>query len=104
MAFAEKFCAQRHVNPADYEAAVLRLTLRPAARFLRPLLNLDPDYFSSDRELIRGVGRISRLEEFEVEAQDFSQNPYNRGFFHRTLRLRVSRRRLHDLVRDALKD
>ena len=38
------------------------------------------------------------------EAQDFSYDPANRGFFHRTLRLRVSRQRLHSLVRDTLKD
>ncbi|MFZ4779658.1 MAG: hypothetical protein ACOYM3_30220 [Terrimicrobiaceae bacterium] len=101
--FAEKFCATRKVHPAKFDEVVLRLTLRPMAGLLRPILNLDRDYFASDRELIRDVGRITRLEDFEVAAQDFSHNPYNRGLFHRVLRLRVSRRRLRALVRDTLK-
>lgn len=101
--FAERFCTARKIHPAGYDEAVLRLTLRPVARVLRPILNLNRDYFASDRELIRDVGRISRLEDFEAEAQDFSQNPYNRGLLHRVLRLRVSRRRLRALVRETLK-
>ncbi|MBM3856127.1 MAG: hypothetical protein FJ399_23710 [Verrucomicrobia bacterium] len=101
MTFAEKFCRQRNVHPADFEQVVLRLTLRPAARFLRPLLGLNRDYFASDRELIRDVGRIKRVEDFAAEAEDFSYNPYNRGFLHRTLRLRISRRRLRDVVRQT---
>jgi len=104
MTFAEKFCAKRKVHPQDFEATVLRLTLRPAARVLRPLLNLNPDYFAADREFIRGVGRISRLQDFNSEEQDYTHNPHNRDFLHRTLRLRVSRRRLRNLVRDTLAD
>jgi hypothetical protein len=100
--FAEKFCAARKVHPAEFEEVVLRLTLRPMARVLRPILNLNRDYFASDRELIRDVGRITRLENFEAEAQDFSQNPYNQGLLHRGLRLRVSRRRLRGLVRETM--
>ena len=72
------------------------------ARFLRPLLNLNPNFFAADRAFIRGVGRISRLEDFDSEAQDFSQDPNNRDSFHRTLQLRVSRRRLRNLVREVL--
>ena len=104
MNFAERFCAKRQVHPADYEAVAFRLSLHRAARLLRPLLNLNPNYFASDREFIRSVGRISRVADFAPEAQDFSYDPANRGFFHRTLRLRVSRQRLHSLVRDTLKD
>lgn len=104
MNFAEKFCAKRQVDPPDYEATVLRLALHRRARFLRPLLNLHPDYFAADRAFVRGVGRIARVADFESEAQDFSHDPDNRGFFHRTLRLRVSRRRLRNLVRTILGD
>ena len=104
MNFSEKFCATRQVRPEDFEATVLRLTLRPTARLLRPLLDLNPNYFAADREFIRGVGRISRLEDFGSEAEDFANNPYNCDFLHRALRLRVSRRRLRDLVRGTLKE
>ena len=104
MNFAEKFCAERHVPPEDFEATVLRLTLRPTARWLRPLLNLNPNYFGANREFIRGVGRISRLADFESDAQDFAHNPNGRDFLHRQLGLRVSRRRLRNLVRATLAD
>jgi hypothetical protein len=101
MTFAEKFCRLRNVQPAEFEKIVLRLSLTPAARFLRPLLSLNRNYFASDRELVRDVGRIKRIEDFAAEAADFSYKPYNRGFLHRTLRLRISRRRLRDLVRQT---
>lgn len=103
MTFAEKFCAKHNVHPADFEATVLRRSLRPAARVLRPFLNLNPSYFAADREFVRGVGRISRLDEFQTEAQDFAHHPDGRGFGHRTLGLRVSRERLRRIVRDTLK-
>jgi hypothetical protein len=104
MNFAERFCAKRDVHPADYEMAVLRLTLHRRARLLRPLLSLNPNYFAADRAFIRAVGRISRVADFESEAEDYLHDPANRGFCHRTLRLRVSRRQMHRLVRDILKD
>jgi hypothetical protein len=104
MTFAEKFCRARHVAPEDYDKQVLRLSLYPMARILRPLLAANPDYFSPDRELIRGVGRISRLRDFEELAMDFSSDAANRRFSRRLLRLRVSARRLRTLVRSTLHD
>lgn len=102
MTFAEKFCRRHHIHPSDYEAVVLRLSLRPITRLLRPILNLNPSYFAADREFIRGVGRLTRLADFHAEAQDFVQHPDGRGFLHRTLTLRVSRELLHNLLRDTL--
>ncbi len=102
MTFSEKFCAKHNVRPEDFEATVLRLSLRPAARLFRPILNLNPDYFAADREFVRGVGRISRIEDFGSEAQDFADHPDGRGFCHQSLGLRISRQRLRKLVRDTL--
>jgi len=104
MTFAEKYCAKNGVHPTDYETAVLRQALRPMARILRPFLNLNPNYFAADREFVRGVGRISRLDDFHGESLDFTQNPDGRGFCHRTLGWRVSRERLRRIVRETLKD
>ena len=104
MTFAERFCAQHHIAPEAYETAVLRRSLHTLARLLRPLLDLFPAYFSADREFVRGVGRISRLREFEGEAQDFAQDPANRGILRQRLRLRISTRRLRHLVRATLHD
>jgi hypothetical protein len=104
MTFAEKYCAKNGIHPADYEAAVLRQALRPAARILRPFLNLNPNYFAADREFVRAVGRISRLDDFHAESLDFTDHPDGRGFCHRTLGWRVSRERLRRIVRETLKD
>jgi hypothetical protein len=103
MTFAEKYCAKNNLHPSEFEAVVLRRSLRPAARLLRWLLNLNPNYFAADRDFVRGVGRISRFDEFQTEAQDFAHHPDGRGFCHRTLALRVSRERLSRLVRETLK-
>ncbi len=102
--FAEKFCAQRHLAPEKYEAAVLRLTLHAPARVLRPVLALVPDYFVADREFVRGVGRIRLLREFEGEAFDYAHDPLNRGWLRRGLRLRVSTRKMRRLVWATLRD
>lgn len=104
MNFSEKFCAARGLPPEKYEQAVMRLALRPLARLLWPLLAFYPDYFAADRDLVRAVGRISRLRDFEDEAVDFAHNPVNRGFFRQTLSLRVSTRRLRDVVEETLHD
>ena len=104
MTFAEKFCAQRGIHPEKFEEHVFRLSLRPAARRLRYLLALIRGYFEADRELIRGAGRATRLVEIEGELLDFAHDPNNRGFLRRRLNLRVSRRRLHALARETLRD
>jgi len=104
MTFAEKFCAQRHIALENYEAAALRLSLHTGARVLRPLLALFGNYFSPDHDFVRGVGRISRLSDFEAEARDFSHHPSNRGLLRQGLRLRISTRKLRRLARSALAD
>lgn len=104
MTFAEKYCAKNGVDPADYEAVVLRQALRPTARILRLFLNLNPNYFAADRDFVRGVGRISRLDDFQAESVDFTHHPAGRGFCHRTLGWRVSRERLRRIVRETLRD
>ena len=100
--FAEKFCAQRHIAPEKFEAAVLRLALHAPARVLRPFLALFPDYFSADRDFVSGVGRISQVNDFDLEAQDFAHHPSNHGVLRQGLRLRVSTRKLRRLVRSTM--
>jgi hypothetical protein len=104
MNFSEKFCASRGLPPEKYEETVMRLALRPLARLLWPLLAFYPNYFAADRDLVRAVGRLSRVRDFEDEAVDFAHNPVNRGFFRQTLQLRVSTRRLLNLVEQTLHD
>jgi len=102
--FSELFCEKQGVAEKDFERVVLRRTLHRAARILFPLLNLDRTYFTADREFIRCVGRISRLGQFDSEAQDFAMDSNNTGFLRRRLKLRVSRERLARLVRQTLRE
>jgi hypothetical protein len=98
MTFCERFCARFGVRPERYEKAVLRRCLYPLARVLRPLLALNRRYFEADRDFIRGVGRITRLGQFNYEAGEYMHNPANRGFLRQRLKLRTSVSRLHRLV------
>lgn len=104
MTFAEIYCATHRISPDDFESVVLRRTLRPLARVLYPLLDLNPDYFAADRQFIGCVGRISQIEQLKSEAIDFVMDSHGRGFLHQTLKLRVSRQRLNRLVRAAFEN
>lgn len=99
MSFAQHYCRQHGLPPEDYESAVLRASLYPAARRLRFLLALIPGHFEPDLIFIRHVGRLRRVEDFPYEEIDFNQDRANRGFLRHSLRLRASARRLHHLVR-----
>lgn len=104
MTFSEGFCAKYHVRPEAYEAEVMKRSLYPAARVVRGFLALIPDYFSADRAFLNAVGRMTRRRDFGLEEIEFVHHPANRGFLRRQLKLRVSARRLHRLVRAVFND
>lgn len=90
--------------PEDYEAEVLKRSLYPLARACRIFLGLIPDYFLADRAFLAAVGRMTRRRDFGLEEIEFVHHPANRGVLRRQLKLRVSARRLHRLVRAVLTD
>lgn len=100
--FAEKFCVRNKLPTEAFEATVLRFSLKRRARVMRWVLSLNPNYFVADREFVRSVGRISRMEDFHSEALDFHNHPSGQGFCHRVLGLRVSKKRLRHLLRVTL--
>lgn len=103
--FSGQFCRQFKVSPDRYRAAVLKRTLYPAARMLRPVLRLiDRDYFSADQDYIDSVGRIQRARELPNESHEFNHHPANRRFLRRTLRLRVSVGRMRALVQTVMSE
>lgn len=102
--FEEIFCAQRGVPPEKYGDTMMRLTLYPLARWLRPVLALKSDYLAPDRAFIRSVGRITRFSEFDTEVRDYLIDPENRGFLRRGLKLRVSAYRTLKIVRGAMRE
>jgi hypothetical protein len=93
--FCTRYCQHTGADRKDFATHLLARTLYPQARVLRPLLQLfDSDYFAADRDFISGIGRISRRDEFSIEANEFAHHPSNRGFARSVLRLRVSTRRM----------
>jgi hypothetical protein len=103
--FAEIFSARHGLLPARYVPALLRRTLYLHAAVVAPVINLLwPGYFALDRELIRGVGGITRLDQLPGLLSDFRHDSRNHGLMRSRLRLRVSTRRLHRIVHDLLAD
>ena len=101
--FTERFCATEAVSAERWHGVLLRRSLYPHARLLRPLLVLfNPEFFAADRDFLNGVGRLTRRGDFAIEADEFAHHPANQGFWRRVLRLRVSVRRLHLLFIRAL--
>jgi hypothetical protein len=102
--FAEAYCAMHGTTPAAFADSVLRRALYPQARLLYPLLARLPGYFAPDREFISGVAHVTRLRDLDQEAFAYANDPANRGFLRRFLRLRVSAGRMGSLVRAALRE
>ena len=102
--FEEQFCARHGVAPEQYVEAMLKRSLYPLARWLRPVLAMDSAFFAADRNFILGVGRISRFDDFDAEVRDYLIDPENAGFLRRVLKLRVSVTRLLPIVRSVLRD
>jgi hypothetical protein len=102
--FAELYCQRRNLASDRFVEDVLAQSLYPHAHMLFVFLVwLQPDYGVADLDLISGAGRLTRLQDFWAEAEDFAHHPRNRGFLRQRLRIRVSARRLRRLVKDTLR-
>jgi len=102
--FAEVYCRKRKLPAADFGSALLRDALPPVARRVRFLLALIPRYFEPDLIFIHHVGRLRRVEDLRYEEIDFRQDRSNRSFLRGQLRLRISTRRLRQIVERTLGD
>lgn len=102
--FAELFCEVEGLDLGDYREAVLDRTLYMRARMLRPLLKSEMHYFSADYEFVEGVGQIRSRDQLEAEIRSYLDHPANTGFRRRHLKLRVSIRRMQDLVNATLRE
>lgn len=101
--FSEAFCRRHNLPPERYVRAVLTRSMYPHARLVAPIIRLlSTDHFTADIDLVRGVGRIRSPRDFQTELADFAHHPANEGFLRETLRLRVSAKRLQDLVKNHL--
>jgi hypothetical protein len=102
--FAELYCTRHGLAPEDYVKAVFTRALYPHARLLQPILGLFSGYFVADRDFVYCIGRITRMRQFDQEAIAYVQDPNNRGFLRKGLRLRVSVSRMHHLVRATMRE
>jgi len=101
--FAELFCQKHNLEPDRFVEKVLAQALYPHAHIFYVLLVwLHPDYGAADVDFISGVGRLSRLQDFWVEAEDFGHHPQNFGLLRQRWRIRVSARRLRRLMKKTM--
>jgi hypothetical protein len=101
--FAELFCQKRDLTPDRFVEEVLAQALYPHAHILYVLLVwLHRDYGAADLDFVNGVGRLARLPDFWVEAEEYAYHPRNFGFLRQRLRIRVSARRLRRLMKRTL--
>jgi hypothetical protein len=101
--FVEQYCQQHNLAPERFVERMLAQALYPHAYILYVILvRVHPDFGAADLDFIDGVGRLSRLEDFGVEAEDFGHHPQNFGLLRQRLRIRVSARRLRRLMKKTM--
>lgn len=100
--FAEKFCARYGISLADYEQEMLRRSLYPTGKLVRMLVSGDANYFLPDRDFIRGVGKLTRVQGFGAEVWAFTMNPENSRFLRLRLKMRVSAGRVFHQLNEIL--
>lgn len=99
MTVSQDFCQRQGIAPERFEATAFRSALYPHARLLCGIVGLlQADFFSIDRELVRVAGRTSSSREFRLEEREFHSHPENSGVLRRYFLLRLSTRRLHQLL------
>jgi len=101
--FGEIFCERYHLPPESYNREMLRRVLYPRARMISPVIRLfAPGFFDADRDFIRGVGLIRRMEDLGDEVTEFHLHPRNRGFLRRVFKIRASCQRMSHLVAEVM--
>ena len=55
-------------------------------------------HFTADYDFIEAVGWLREQRDYQATVREFTAHPANRGFLRRWLRLRVSVRRVSELV------
>jgi len=98
--FRDAFCQVTGCGAEDFEIRVFWRCLHRRSLAISALIYLmRPTYFSFDFQTIRQLGVATSFEEFGAEIDSFrSDNRRHGGLLRRTLRVRVSGRRLMDLI------
>lgn len=101
--FARSYCTRHRLSDDQFARAVLRRALYPQARLLNPLIALTaPDFFAAELELISTLGRVQSIRHFHEVSVDYRHQLARAGFTRRGLNLRISLRRLREIMAETL--
>jgi hypothetical protein len=101
--FISLYCRRRGIAPSAFARDLLLRSVYPHTRPLVTLLTqLNRGYFEADYEFIVDVGQLRRRTDFGAAAESYISHPANKGFIRRRLKLRISVRRMLELVEDVL--
>ena len=97
--FASLYCKQHRLRADRFVASVFWKTLRPGAHFWGiPIILIWSREFSADRDFIAQAGRVENVAQYEEAEEVFHRWPGCRSFLRGALGLRVSSRRVRQLV------
>ena len=99
--FKEVYCENYSCPPEHFGRQVFMKTLYPQARPLALFGGYRSARFARDRVLVDYCGTLRSFKEVEAEIKEYTQLGENRRFLRRTLRLRVSGRRLARLAAEC---
>lgn len=100
------YCQKYDCSPDQFEEKVFRKCLYPQARLVASFIRLfSHRFFFYDFELLNSVGEASTLSEIVADIGAFRCNPrWQGGVLRRTLRIRISGKRLIALAKGLLKE
>lgn len=99
----ECYCRRFSCSPDEFESRALAASLYPHARVIASFSFGVSDAFMIDRSLVNYCGRLTTLREIDAELREYAGLPENRQFRRRTLRFRLSGRRLRRLAQECLR-
>lgn len=89
--FREAYCAKHEIASELFEVHLLRRCLYPSARAFDRLFQLEnSEYFTIDREIVRAVGDLTRLDCYADVVHEFRHHRLNRHWLRRLFHLRLS--------------
>lgn len=97
--FITLYCRRRGIAPSAFARDLLLRSVYPQTRLMVGLLTqLNPGHFEADLEFIVDVGQLRRRVDFGDAAESYLSHPANKGFLRRKLKLRISVRRMLEIV------
>jgi hypothetical protein len=93
--FKALFCRRYGCQPSDYEEFAFKYCLYGHARFIAPVIHLmSPNFFEQDFKFIGFLGASTSVKDVTETASDFhDKSNHVKGFWSRSLKLRVSGRK-----------